>query len=148
MSISVKEAEDISALARQKGLYLGINHNMMFFSAYQQLRRVVRSGVLGPIDNIGINYFSELEQIRFGPFESWMLRVVFDAIPTSYRSLSPEITVLTKRRRIARRAGQSKSRGGKSMIRLEPAFLMLRSDPRFQSLWQRTGFPGTPRPRG
>ena len=74
MSISVKEAEDISALARQKGLYLGINHNMMFFSAYQQLRRVVRSGVLGPIDNIGINYFSELEQIRFGPFESWMLR--------------------------------------------------------------------------
>ena len=24
----------------------------------------------------------------------------------------------------------------------------LRSDPRFQSLWQRTGFPGTPRPRG
>ena len=74
MCLTIAEADEMLALASEKHLYLGVNHNMMFFSAYQRLREIVHSGVLGPIDNIGINYFSELGQIRNGPFETWLLR--------------------------------------------------------------------------
>jgi predicted dehydrogenase/nucleoside-diphosphate-sugar epimerase len=74
MCLTIAQADEMLELASNNQLYLGVNHNMMFFSSYQRLREVVHSGVLGAIDNIGINYFSELGQIRNGPFETWLLR--------------------------------------------------------------------------
>jgi predicted dehydrogenase/nucleoside-diphosphate-sugar epimerase len=70
----VEQADDLCALARNKGLYLGVTHNMLFSEAYQRLRELVRSRVLGPLSQVTINHFLELGQIRFGPFDSWMLR--------------------------------------------------------------------------
>jgi predicted dehydrogenase len=69
------EADELLALARGNGLRLGVNHNFLYADAYQHLREVVRSRVLGPLDHVSINHFFELGQIRFGPFDSWMLRV-------------------------------------------------------------------------
>ena len=74
MIITVDEAHELLELARGKHLYVGVNHNMMFMAAYQRLRDTAHSGMLGPIDNIAINWFSELAQIRLGPFNTWMLR--------------------------------------------------------------------------
>jgi predicted dehydrogenase/nucleoside-diphosphate-sugar epimerase len=74
MCTSVEEADELLELARANGLCLGINHNFLYAAAYQRLREVVCGGVLGPIDYVSMNWFSELEQIRFGPFDSWMLR--------------------------------------------------------------------------
>ena len=74
MIITVDEANELLQLARDKNLYVGVNHNMMFMAAYQRLRDTVHSGILGPIDNVAINWFSELAQIRSGPFDTWMLR--------------------------------------------------------------------------
>jgi predicted dehydrogenase/nucleoside-diphosphate-sugar epimerase len=74
MIVTVAEADDLLNLAGSNGLYIGVNHNMMFMDAYQRLRDTVRSGKLGPIDHIAINWFSELAQIRLGPFNTWMLR--------------------------------------------------------------------------
>jgi nucleoside-diphosphate-sugar epimerase/predicted dehydrogenase len=74
MFTSVKEADEVLMLARDKDLYVGVNHNMMFMAAYQRLREAVHSGSLGQIDHIGISHFSELAQIRLGPFDTWMLR--------------------------------------------------------------------------
>jgi predicted dehydrogenase/nucleoside-diphosphate-sugar epimerase len=73
MCTSVEEANELVELARDSGLYLGINHNMQYAGAYQRLRETVRSGVLGPLDHVTFNHFAELGQIRFGPFDSWML---------------------------------------------------------------------------
>ena len=75
MCTSVDEADELLALARDNGLRLGVNHNFLYADAYQHLREVVRSRVLGPLDHVSINHFFELGQIRFGPFDSWMLRV-------------------------------------------------------------------------
>jgi predicted dehydrogenase/nucleoside-diphosphate-sugar epimerase len=74
MIVAVSEADDLLKLAADKQLHIGVNHNMMFMGAYQRLRETVHSGKLGPIDYIAINWFSELGQIRSGPFNTWMLR--------------------------------------------------------------------------
>ena len=74
MCASVEQADDLCALARKRGLHLGVSHNMLYSDAYQRLRELVRSRVLGPPNQVTINHFLELGQIRFGPFNSWMLR--------------------------------------------------------------------------
>ena len=74
MCTSVEEAQELVALAREKGLYAGVGHNMQFAGAYERLRDAVRSGRLGPLDHVTFTHFAELGQIRIGPFDNWMLR--------------------------------------------------------------------------
>lgn len=74
MCVSVAECEKLVQLAKRQGLYLGVNHNFLFASAFEKLRAIVHSKQLGLIDHIAINHFFELPQIRFGPFDNWMLR--------------------------------------------------------------------------
>ncbi len=74
MCTSVDEANELLAMACDKGLRVGVNHNFLYAGAYQRLREVVHSGVLGPLDHVSFNHFFELGQIRFGPFDAWMLR--------------------------------------------------------------------------
>jgi predicted dehydrogenase/nucleoside-diphosphate-sugar epimerase len=74
MCISTGEADELIALACDKGVRLGVNHNLLYSMAYQRLRDTVHSGLLGPIDQVTINYLAELGQISSGPFDSWMLR--------------------------------------------------------------------------
>lgn len=74
MCTSSEEADELVRLAAERGLYLGVSHNFLFSAAFQRLREAVHSKLLGPIDHITINHFYELGQIRFGPFDNWMLR--------------------------------------------------------------------------
>ena len=74
MCTSVAEADELLALAARNELRLATNHNMLYASPYQRLRDVVRSGILGPLTYASFNYFLELSPIRFGPYDSWMLR--------------------------------------------------------------------------
>jgi nucleoside-diphosphate-sugar epimerase/predicted dehydrogenase len=74
MCTSVREADELAALARDRELYLGVSHNLSFSGAYKRLREIIRSGALGPLEHLSINNFSELPQIRFGPFDTWMLQ--------------------------------------------------------------------------
>jgi predicted dehydrogenase/nucleoside-diphosphate-sugar epimerase len=74
MCTSVDEADELLSVARDKGLRIGVNHNMLYSGAYRQLREVVHSAALGPLDHVSFNHFAELGQIRFGPFDAWMLR--------------------------------------------------------------------------
>ena len=74
MCVSGDETRDLLAIAAAKGLTVGVNHSMLFESAFQRLRQHVHGGDLGPIDHVTINYFAELPFIRLGPFGNWMLR--------------------------------------------------------------------------
>jgi predicted dehydrogenase/nucleoside-diphosphate-sugar epimerase len=74
MCTSTAEADQLLQTAAQRQLYLGVNHNFLFSSAYRRLRDTVKSGILGPISHITIHYLAELPHIRFGPFDAWMLR--------------------------------------------------------------------------
>jgi predicted dehydrogenase/nucleoside-diphosphate-sugar epimerase len=71
---STNEAEELLQISHTKNLQVGVNHNFLFTRAYERLREAIRTGKLGPLDYISIDYLLELEQIRFGPFDSWMLR--------------------------------------------------------------------------
>jgi predicted dehydrogenase/nucleoside-diphosphate-sugar epimerase len=74
LCISIEQADDLCTLARKNGPHLGVSHNMLYSDVYQRLRELVRSRSLGPLSHVIINHFHELGQIRFGPFDSWMLR--------------------------------------------------------------------------
>jgi predicted dehydrogenase/nucleoside-diphosphate-sugar epimerase len=74
MCTSVAQADELVALSETNKLKLGVSHNFMFTPAYEQLRDVVKSGTIGPIDQITFHHLFELPQLRFGPFEAWMVR--------------------------------------------------------------------------
>ena len=74
MCVSPDEASKLVEIARKNDRLLAVNHNMLFTSAYQRLRQAVHSGDLGPLNHLSFNFFQEVGQIRFGPFNSWMLR--------------------------------------------------------------------------
>ena len=74
MCPTVAEADELNRLAGEKRLLLGVSHNFLFTDAFERLRQILKSNLLGPIDQITFNHFYELGQIRFGPFDSWMLR--------------------------------------------------------------------------
>ncbi|MGX4770525.1 NAD-dependent epimerase/dehydratase family protein [Bradyrhizobium guangdongense] len=74
MCTSAAQAEDLIALASRFDRLLAVSHNFMFLASYGKFREAVRSGRLGPIDQITFQYLFELPQIRFGPFDAWMLR--------------------------------------------------------------------------
>jgi predicted dehydrogenase/nucleoside-diphosphate-sugar epimerase len=70
----VEECEELVRLAAERGVRLGVGHNFLFSEPYEQLRRDVRSGVLGPIDEVTITWNRFLPQAALGPFGIWMLR--------------------------------------------------------------------------
>ena len=91
MCTSIEEADDLLKVAHSKGLRLAVNHNLLYAGAYQQLRTIVHSGQLGPIDHSTFNYFLELGQIRSGPFDTWMLReprnIILEIAPHPFSAL-------------------------------------------------------------
>lgn len=74
MCVSAAECADLLATAKRRGRTVGVSHSLLFEGAFARLRDHVRAGDLGPLDHVTINHFSELDIIRFGPFNNWMLR--------------------------------------------------------------------------
>ena len=60
-------------LARARGVTIGVNHNFLFGPQYEQLRREVKAGAFGRIDQLSINWHYELPLLHSGPFDNWML---------------------------------------------------------------------------
>lgn len=74
MGTTAGECESIVRLAEAKGLSLGVGHNFLFSAPYEELRRDVRAGLLGPLDHVALTWHRELPQVAGGPFDAWMLR--------------------------------------------------------------------------
>ncbi len=73
MGLSSADCRRLGALADEKGVRLGVNHNFLFLPAYERLRASVGEGELGRVDHVTCNWHSELPQLRSGPFDTWML---------------------------------------------------------------------------
>ncbi len=110
MCTSTAEADALVALAAERGLTLGVSHNFLFSAAFERLREAVHSKALGPIDHITFNHFYELGQIRFGPFDNWMLRnpgnVILETGPHLVSALldlagAPEALTVTADRQVS-----------------------------------------------
>lgn len=64
----------IEKAAARSAVRVGVGHNFLFSRPWEQLRRDVKSGILGRIDQITITWNRFLPQSAFGPFDIWMLR--------------------------------------------------------------------------
>jgi predicted dehydrogenase/nucleoside-diphosphate-sugar epimerase len=68
------ECDELVRIAEERGLRVGVGHNFLFSSQYEQLRHDLRSGILGRIDHVTITWHRPLPPTQFGPFNIWMLR--------------------------------------------------------------------------
>ena len=73
MGLSSSECRALAELAEARGLRLGVNHNFLFLPAYEAMRRDARSGALGTLDHLAVNWLYALGLIQFGPYNNWML---------------------------------------------------------------------------
>jgi len=71
---SVAHAEDLAALARERGLVLMVGHTYMYSSAVEELRRLVQSGALGRV------YYVDSIRANLGIFQK-DINVVWDLAP-------------------------------------------------------------------
>lgn len=74
MCESADRCEELIRKAADRQVHLGVGHNFLFSRPWEQLRRDVRSGILGRVDQITITWNRFLPQAAFGPFDVWMLR--------------------------------------------------------------------------
>jgi predicted dehydrogenase len=71
---SVAHAEDLAALARERGLVLMVGHTYMYSPAVEELRRLVQSGALGRV------YYVDSIRANLGIFQK-DVNVVWDLAP-------------------------------------------------------------------
>jgi predicted dehydrogenase/nucleoside-diphosphate-sugar epimerase len=85
MCLEAQQCAALVNLAQQHNVRVGVGHNFLFAESYQKLRADVRSGTLGRLDHVTINWRRELPQITAGPYDAWLLRdprnVIFEIGP-------------------------------------------------------------------
>ncbi|WP_204112506.1 NAD-dependent epimerase/dehydratase family protein [Shimia biformata] len=68
------EIDELDALAGANGLALAVGHNFLGIPGYARLKEKTRSGALGRITSVDINWHFPLAPLRSGPFGLWLLR--------------------------------------------------------------------------
>lgn len=85
MGLGSVECREIEAMALKKGVNLGVNHNFLYSSAWERLRNDIRSGAIGKVDHLVVNWFFPLSVLRSGPYDNWMVatpdNLVFELFP-------------------------------------------------------------------
>jgi nucleoside-diphosphate-sugar epimerase/predicted dehydrogenase len=74
MATGVDECDALFELATGRNAVIGVNHNFVFAPVYEMLRTDLKSGKLGRPDRVTVTWNRELDQLRLGPFDLWMLR--------------------------------------------------------------------------
>ena len=74
MATDPEECASLVEQAASRGVTIGVNHNFLFAPVYEDLRRDLAAGKLGRPDHVTITWNRELDQLRSGPFNLWMLR--------------------------------------------------------------------------
>jgi predicted dehydrogenase/nucleoside-diphosphate-sugar epimerase len=74
MALSSQECEAIMSAAQARKVRVGVVHNFLFMASHERLRDAVRKGVIGPVQNVTVDWHGDLPQARHGPFDQWMLR--------------------------------------------------------------------------
>jgi nucleoside-diphosphate-sugar epimerase/predicted dehydrogenase len=85
MGLDSRACAELCALAADKGVAVGVNHNFLFSRRYESLRNGVKSGEFGRLDQVSVNWHYALPILQFGPFDNWMVaapaNVVFELGP-------------------------------------------------------------------
>jgi nucleoside-diphosphate-sugar epimerase/predicted dehydrogenase len=73
MCTSVEECETLERLAREKQRQVWLNHNLLFYPAYEKLKADVSAGLLGRIDQLTLVFNKNLAPPAAAP-DVWMFR--------------------------------------------------------------------------
>ena len=73
MGAEPEECKELLRIAARSRRRLGVSHNFLFSPPVERLAADVRSGRLGPLDELTVTWNRELAQLRAGPFDAWML---------------------------------------------------------------------------
>ena len=74
MGVSATECKELVAYASEKNLQVGVNHNFLFLPAYQKFREDFKSGKIGKLNHLTVNWFYPLGVLNHGPYHIWMVR--------------------------------------------------------------------------
>ncbi|RPH54894.1 gfo/Idh/MocA family oxidoreductase, partial [bacterium] len=85
LALTSREARELQALADERGLPLGVNHNNVFHPAFVRLLRHVEAGRVGRVEHVRVTLSVPLAQLEAGDFSHWMFRspenIVFETAP-------------------------------------------------------------------
>ena len=85
LGTSLKDCNDLMALAMGKPQMLGVNHNFLCAVPYQRLLEDLDLQRLGQLDQIDIVWQKPLPQLKFGPFDGWLFsspkNILFEVAP-------------------------------------------------------------------
>jgi predicted dehydrogenase/nucleoside-diphosphate-sugar epimerase len=73
MCLEAATAERLGALAAERGLCLGVNHNLTFHAQLARLQRELAAGLLGRLSHVGLVHHVPLRQLRGGPWAQFAL---------------------------------------------------------------------------
>jgi nucleoside-diphosphate-sugar epimerase/predicted dehydrogenase len=84
-ALSSKEARELAALAAERGLVLGVNHNHRFHPTFTRLEERIAAGNIGRLTHVQATWSMPLGQLDAGRIDDWMLRaprnIVFEQGP-------------------------------------------------------------------
>jgi predicted dehydrogenase/nucleoside-diphosphate-sugar epimerase len=74
LAATSSQCEALVREAESNGVTLGVNHNLLFFPAYQRLESEIGRGALGEVLSIDYSYSVQLRQLAARQFGHWMFR--------------------------------------------------------------------------
>jgi len=74
LALSARDAEELFALARERGLALGANHNATFHPAFRRLLERLRQGAIGRLEHVDVQLAVPLRQLDARDYSHWMFR--------------------------------------------------------------------------
>ena len=84
-ALSSKEARELAALAAQRQLPLGVNHNHRCHPAFTRLEARLKRGHIGKLKHVQATWSMPLGQLDAGRLDDWMLRapknIIFEQGP-------------------------------------------------------------------
>jgi nucleoside-diphosphate-sugar epimerase/predicted dehydrogenase len=85
LALSLEHCLALAATAERHRVIAAVTHNFLWMPAYEKLREALASGVLGPVDNMTIEWQLPLRPLRSGPYGIWLNRtvrnVLFEILP-------------------------------------------------------------------
>lgn len=73
MGLNSRACAELCALAEKNGVAVGVNHNFLFTPRYESIRAGIKQGELGQLDHVAVNWHFAQSNLKFGPFDNWML---------------------------------------------------------------------------
>ena len=72
--LSGDEARELAALAAERGVPLGVNHNHVFQPAFERLVERVEAGEIGTVEHVQVTWSVPLMQLDAEQYAHWMFR--------------------------------------------------------------------------